>query len=313
MPATTLSNDMTMTVALRSKALLGESPIWCEREQALYWVDIHAPEIRRFDPATGADRAWRMPEGIGSIGFREKGGFVAALRSGFAFFDPATGALERLATRSPGTTDLRFNDGRCDRAGRFWAGTVQEKRVPGLAALYRFDPDGRCTRMADGLTVANGSAFSPDGKVMYFADSWTREIYAYDLDLRAGAIANRRVFARLGRGRGHPRRRHGRRRRLSVDRAFRRRGGSAATRRTAGSTASSRCRCRGRRAAPSAGRPATCSTSRPPASTSTRRPWRRRRSPAPSSRSTSGPGPGRAALCRVTAMSDEAFSSPTPS
>ena len=222
MPATTLSNDMTMTVALRSKALLGESPIWCEREQALYWVDIHAPEIRRFDPATGEDRAWRMPESIGSIGFREKGGFVAALRSGFAFFDPATGALARLHNPIAGTTDLRFNDGRCDRAGRFWAGTVQEKRVPGLAAFYRFDPDRRCTRMADGLTVANGSAFSPDGKVMYFADF----VDARDLRLRSGS-ARGCYFQppRLhppGRGRGHPRRRHGRRRRLSVDRAFRR-------------------------------------------------------------------------------------------
>ncbi len=195
---------MEMKVALRSKALLGELPIWCEREQALYWVDIRAPEIRRFDPATGEDRAWRMPEHIGSIGFREKGGFVAALRSGFAFFDPATGALEPLHNPIAGTTDLRFNDGRCDRAGRFWAGTVQEKRVPGLAAFYRFDPDRRCTRMVDGLTVANGSAFSPDDRTLYFADSQAREIYACDLDLRAGTISNRRVFARFAADEGIP-------------------------------------------------------------------------------------------------------------
>jgi L-arabinonolactonase len=191
-------------VALRSKALLGESPIWCEREQALYWVDIRGREIRRFDPATGADRAWKMPEDIGSIGFRERGGFVAALRSGFAFFEPATGALEKLHNPIAGSTDLRFNDGRCDRAGRFWAGTVQEKRVPGLAAFYRFDRDRSCTLMVDRLTVANGTAFSPDDRVLYTADSWTREIYAHDFDIRAGTIANRRVFARFGEDEGIP-------------------------------------------------------------------------------------------------------------
>src|SRR5690606_31520780 len=103
------------------------------------------------DPASGAERIWKMPEDIGSIGFRAKGGFVAALRSGFAFFDPKTGALEPLHNPIAGMQDLRFNDGRCDRAGRFWAGTVQEKRVPGLAAFYRFDPNRRCTRMIDGL------------------------------------------------------------------------------------------------------------------------------------------------------------------
>ncbi|HEX2115692.1 MAG TPA: SMP-30/gluconolactonase/LRE family protein, partial [Alphaproteobacteria bacterium] len=195
---------MSMKVALHSKALLGESPIWCERDQALYWVDIRGREIRRFDPATGEDRAWKMPEDIGSIGFRQNGGFVAALRSGFAFFDPKTGALECLHNPIAGRRDLRFNDGRCDRAGRFWAGTVQEKRVAGLAALYRFDPDRRCTLMADGITVANGTAWSPDDRTMYFADSWTREIYAYDFDLRAGTIANRRVFARFGDDEGIP-------------------------------------------------------------------------------------------------------------
>jgi L-arabinonolactonase len=191
-------------VALGCKALLGESPIWSEAEQALYWVDIRGFAIRRFDPATGEDRAWRVPEEVGSIGFRAKGGFVAALRSGFAFFDPQTGALERLHNPIAGTRDLRFNDGRCDRKGRFWAGTVQEKRVAGLAALYRFDPDRRCTRMAEGITVANGTAWSPDDRTMYFADSWTREIYAYDFDLSTGTIANRRTFARFAADEGIP-------------------------------------------------------------------------------------------------------------
>jgi L-arabinonolactonase len=203
-PTTNLRDDIEIKVVLRSKALLGESPIWCEREQALYWVDIRGREIRRFDPATGEDRAWKMPEDIGSIGFRASGGFVAALRSGFAFFDPKTGALEPLHNPIAGTQDLRFNDGRCDRAGRFWAGTVQEKRVPGLAAFYRFDPDRRCTRMVDGLTVCNGTAFSPDDRVLYTADSWTREIYAYDFDRGAGTISNRRVFARFAEDEGIP-------------------------------------------------------------------------------------------------------------
>jgi sugar lactone lactonase YvrE len=179
------------------RSLLGESPVWSVAEQALYFVDIHRPAIHRFSPASGELSTWAMSENVGSIGLRAGGGLVAALRRNFAVVDTADGAVVALQTPLFDAGDQRFNDGRCDRGGRFWAGTVQEKRVPGLAALYRLGADGRGEKMLDGLTVSNGISWSPDDRTMYVADSWERSIYAFDFDLAQGRIANRRVFAQF--------------------------------------------------------------------------------------------------------------------
>jgi sugar lactone lactonase YvrE len=194
---------ITIDLALRGKALLGESPVWSVKEQAMYWVDIHRPSVLRTDFSTGQTTEWPMPTNVGSIGLRD-GGLVAAMRTGFVLLDLNGKIVKTLAEPIAGTKDLRFNDGRVDRRGRFWAGTVQEKRVPGLAALYRLDADGHAREMQSGFTVANGSSWSPDGKIMYFADSWVRKIYAYDFDVDAGSIANRRVFAEFGENEGIP-------------------------------------------------------------------------------------------------------------
>ncbi|MCM0018363.1 MAG: SMP-30/gluconolactonase/LRE family protein [Tagaea sp.] len=180
--------------------ILGESPIWDSRRQILWWVDIHALKLHSFTPSTGAHGISTLPEQVGSIGLRQNGGLVASTRLGFRFFDPAVGRMEPVTSPSDdplaGRFDLRFNDGRCDRFGRFWAGTVQEKRVLGGAALYRLDADRRCHLMADGVTVSNGLSWSPDDRTMYFADSQAREIYAYDFDGPSGSLGARRVFAR---------------------------------------------------------------------------------------------------------------------
>ncbi|HEX2727006.1 MAG TPA: SMP-30/gluconolactonase/LRE family protein [Beijerinckiaceae bacterium] len=183
--------------------MLGESPIWSSAESVLYWVDIHKPSILRADLAEGSVTEWPLPENVGSIGFRPDG-LVASLRLGFALFDTATGAVKRLAQPLAGRHNIRFNDGRVDRAGRFWAGTVHEKRERGTAALYRLDPDGSCREMATGFTVSNGISWSPDNRTMYFADSQDRAVYAFDFDLADGAIANRRLFARFSEGEGIP-------------------------------------------------------------------------------------------------------------
>lgn len=188
---------------LRRDSLLGESPIWSPGEGALYLVDIHRPSVLRWRPGEAAATEWPMPENVGSIGLR-RDGLVASLRTGFAFLDPARNRVERLAAPIAGRPNLRFNDGRVDRAGRFWAGTVHEKREVGTASLYRLDPDGRCREMAGGFTVSNGISWSPDDRTMYFADSWDRAIYAFDFDLAEGAISNRRVFARFNDGEGIP-------------------------------------------------------------------------------------------------------------
>src|SRR5438105_8816959 len=123
------------------KASLGECPVWSADEQVLYWVDINAPSLNRFDPATGANAAWPMPESIGCFAFRAQGGFIVALRSGVWLAD-RTGRLEhRIADAPYDTKDHRFNDGRADPWGRFWVGSMNEKRDANSGALYRLDDD----------------------------------------------------------------------------------------------------------------------------------------------------------------------------
>src|SRR5437667_3997897 len=179
------------------KASLGECPVWSVDEQVLYWVDINAPSLNRFDPRTGRNAAWAMPSSIGCFALRRSGGFIAALRDGFWLVD-RDGKPERKVADAPyDPAHHRFNDGRADARGRFWAGSMNEKRDASTAVLYRFDPDTRLTPVVGNVTVCNGLAFSPDRRTMYHADTPTLEVAAYDFDIDAGTIANRRVFARF--------------------------------------------------------------------------------------------------------------------
>jgi sugar lactone lactonase YvrE len=129
---------------------------------------------------------------------------VAALRAGFAFVNFDTGEICPLPSPALSESDIRYNDGRCDRLGRFWVGTLHEERRAGSAALYRLDPDGRCTEMIGGITVSNGIAWSPDNRTMYFADSWAQTIFRFNFDLDSGTLHNQRIFAKLTEGSGVP-------------------------------------------------------------------------------------------------------------
>ncbi|MFA6153748.1 SMP-30/gluconolactonase/LRE family protein [Mesorhizobium sp.] len=173
---------------------LGEVPVWDVGEQALYWVDIEGCLLQRFHPGSGETRTWRLPERVASLALRVAGGIVLALASGFAFFDPKTGAIERLAAPEADKPSNRFNDGKCDRRGRFWAGTMDDSLKNRTGGLYRLDPDLSCTTMEEGIGISNSLAWSPDDRTFYFADTLIRTIFAYDFDLEHGAIANRRVF-----------------------------------------------------------------------------------------------------------------------
>lgn len=183
------------------KQLLGESPIWSVRDDALYWVDIQAPAIHRLYPASGEARTWTLPEPVGSIALRTQGGLLAAMKSGFHFFDPATGGLRPISDPERHLPENRFNDGRCDRAGRFWAGTMSETSRDPVGSLYCLEPNLTVRLVKSGISVPNSLAWSPDDRVMYFADSSRRAIWAYDFDIAAGEIANQRVFVD---GRNHP-------------------------------------------------------------------------------------------------------------
>jgi len=182
---------------LDAKAMLGESPVWAADEQALYWADIIGAALHRLDPATGQTRTWQLPESIGSFGLRAGGGAVVALRNGFHLYDFATERLTFIVDPEADVPSNRFNDGKVAPDGRFWAGTMDDdpQRRP-QGALYRLDPDHSCHRMLEGLIVSNGLAWSADGRTMYHSDSRGQVINAYDYDLGAGTIANKRVIAR---------------------------------------------------------------------------------------------------------------------
>jgi sugar lactone lactonase YvrE len=188
-------------VAARGADRLGECPLWDEREKMLWWVDSRWPAVKRFDPATGAVMMQVLPEVVGSIAFREKGGLLAATKSGLHFLDGSGGALEPMAHPEARLPENRFNDGRCDRAGRFWAGTMCDARRDPSGSLYRFDADLACTKLRNAIIIPNSLAFSPDNRTMYFADTNRHTIWAWDYDLGTGAATNERVFADTGEGR----------------------------------------------------------------------------------------------------------------
>jgi sugar lactone lactonase YvrE len=187
------------TCVLDIKASLGECALWCEEQQALYWVDINAPSLNRFDPASGRNTVMPMPESIGCFAFRARdGGFVVALRGGLWFADAAGRPTAKIADAPYDPAHHRFNDGRCDRQGRFLAGFMNENRDAATAALWRLDGDLSFTRLIDGMTISNGLAFSPDGRTMYHADTPTHTVDAYDYDVATGMPSNRRALARWG-------------------------------------------------------------------------------------------------------------------
>ena len=180
---------------LDARAKLGEAALWCEREQVLWWADIEGCALHRFDPSTGMDTSIGLPRRIGCFALREQGGFVVALEDGFFFMD-AAGRLEPIIDPETDRPGNRFNDGTTDHAGRFVAGTMPMGPREPVGALYRLWPDRRCETLFDRLTVTNGCAFSPDGRVFYFSDSEAsvRTIWACDHDVASGALTNRRVF-----------------------------------------------------------------------------------------------------------------------
>ena len=199
---------------IETDAILGESPVWSARDGVLYWVDIKAPAIHRFDPATRTNETWPVAQEIGSVALRQGGGLVAGLHDGLALIGADMTTIEWITDPEPDQPMNRFNDGKCDRQGRFWSGTMYDlvgapqsyiQREP-VGVLYRLDGDHSCHAMEHGIQVSNGLAWSPDGSVMYFTNSPNRVIWAYDYDIATGNISGRRDFAVIpeapGRGTG---------------------------------------------------------------------------------------------------------------
>ncbi len=184
----------SVEVALDAEITCGECPVWVAEEQAVYFTDIPGNSMNRFIPATSDHQAWDMPEELCSFALREQGGFVAGMRSGFAFLGLESGTVDYVVRPEADKPDNRLNDGRCDRQGRFWTGSMHEPRTAFDGVLYRLETDQSCTAMAGDVMVSNGLAWSPDNKIMYWSDSRNSTVFAFDFDAETGDVENRRIF-----------------------------------------------------------------------------------------------------------------------
>ena len=180
---------------------LSESPFWHHQENRLYWVDIPGRRLARLSvaqqmQAQGEVEYWPMAEEPGCIAPVKGGGLIIALRDGIYLGRHWGGALQLLAAAPYDSGRIRFNDGKCDAHGRFWAGTLYEPKDQVLGELYMLDVQA-LHRMMDGVTTANGLAWSPDGRTVYWADTAAHQVRAFDFDAASGQLSGARVFHRM--------------------------------------------------------------------------------------------------------------------
>ena len=187
-------------------ARLGEGPLWDEREQALYWVDLRGQAFFRHHPASGENRRFSFRGVLSTMVRRnERAGFLAACGRELQFLDSSGARIADTPSicPEPARVGNRLNDGKCDPQGRFWFGTMDDAEKAATGSLYMMDADLQPRRMDDGYTVSNGPAFSPDGTVLYHADSPSRTIYAFDVGTDA-SLSGKREHVRLRENDGYP-------------------------------------------------------------------------------------------------------------
>ena len=196
---------MNPELVVHTRAEVGEGPIWDPGTENLLWVDITGAAVHRFDPATGQNHRMDVGIDVGAVAVRASGGLVLAAADGFRALatDDSQVLLAEVEADNPA---MRMNDGKCDRHGRFWAGTMayDEAGPAGLGKLYRLDPDLSVRPMVDGVSISNGIDWSPDDRLMYFIDSRTQRVDVFDFDLDDGAITNRRTLVEMNSSIGLP-------------------------------------------------------------------------------------------------------------
>ncbi|MDO9403738.1 MAG: SMP-30/gluconolactonase/LRE family protein [Polaromonas sp.] len=184
-------------------ALLGECPTWSPRDGALYWVDILTPSIHCLDMARGTETETKIGTMVSVAIPKATGGLLVATPGGLMTFTDASTPMS-LVCHPEDRVGNRYNDGKCDRMGRLWVGSLDMGTAANRGNLFKVEADGSWEKMDEGFTIANGMGWSPDNTVMYFIDSFRRTVYAYDFDLRAGSIANRRALITLTEEEGVP-------------------------------------------------------------------------------------------------------------
>lgn len=186
------------------KNMLGEGPLWCAREQALWWIDAHQPSLWRWQPESDRAQSWSLPKPPGCLALLEDGGLLIAFRSRFAVMPRAGAELRWVDVPLTWLGDERFNDGKVDRRGRFWVGTIDRSLSRPIGRLYCMDDLQGFRRVDQGFVLSNGIGWSPDDSTLYFSETHSRSIYRYDFEVGRGQASNRRVFVQLPDGTGGP-------------------------------------------------------------------------------------------------------------
>jgi sugar lactone lactonase YvrE len=176
-------------LVLDTQAQLGEGPCWDTLNRTLYWINIHAGEIHAYTPGTNIDRVIRVGEPVGCLAPTKNSGLILASKSGLALFDPSTARRTPLASPEAHLPGNRFNDGKCDPAGRFLAGSMDNAEVEASGSLYSLSPDRTLKTLRTGVRISNGLAWSPDHGTLYYIDTPTRLVMAYAYDLATGDIS----------------------------------------------------------------------------------------------------------------------------
>lgn len=185
-------------------AQLGEGPVWDEREQVLWWTDITDGKIFRTAPDGGQTEAFEIGEPVGTIGLRENGGLILATAVGFATYDPKTQTLKKLVDPEADKPNNRFNDGKPDPSGSFYAGTMPYDQKEGAGAFYRLKPDGEVVTVRENVTISNGLAWNGRQDTLYYIDTPRRLVTAYDYDKKSGHATKPRDIFEISEDLGHP-------------------------------------------------------------------------------------------------------------
>ena len=186
------------------KAKLGEGPIWDSEKQVLYWVDILGQNLHIYDPVSKINNTVSIGQYVSTVVPRSAGGVALTTQNGFFSLDLDSEELQPIADPERNMPDNRFNDGKCDAAGRFWAGTMAMNGSGPNGSLYCLDLDGSVRKVLGGISISNGIAWSLDNSRMYYVDSATKQVAAFDYDIHSGTVANRRVIIDLSEGNAFP-------------------------------------------------------------------------------------------------------------
>lgn len=187
-----------------TRATVGECPVWDDRHERLYWVDALDRTVHVYELSTSDHEVLRLDHDVSALALRANGDLLLAAGQEFRILDPLTSAFDRLSTIYNPGPPARFNDGKCDPTGRFWCGTMAYDHTPGAGILYRLNPDRTVQPVLHDVTVSNGLEFTPDGRTLYYIDTPTRRVDAFDVAPETGTLAARRAVVDIPAAAGKP-------------------------------------------------------------------------------------------------------------